>query len=305
MKQLIDAFFQQANEVILDKQEKLRLAFTCLLANGHLLIEDIPGVGKTTLVQLLAKSFGFDAGRIQFTNDILPSDIVGNSIFDPKNQTFHFHRGPIFAQLVLADELNRATPKTQSALLQAMEEREISVDGQTHALPKPFFVVATQNPRQQVGTFPLPESELDRFLMRMSFGYPNRKAEQALLLGEDRRTMLTKVRAVISPAQLMEMQAEVRAVHIAPAAVEYIQDILDMTRSGKFDCFGLSPRAGLALVQCARAWAWLEGRKAVLPDDVQAVGPYVIGHRIGGAANHTPETAVQFAHEIIATVKVA
>lgn len=304
MRNKFDPFFTRANEVLLGKEHELRLALTCFLAGGHLLIEDIPGVGKTTMVHLFARLLELEPSRIQFTNDLLPADILGNSIFDEKGQTFRFHAGPIFGQLILADELNRASPKTQSALLQAMEEREVSIDGTNHKLPEPFFVVATQNPRQQVGTFPLPESELDRFLLRLHFGFPSRAAEKKLLLGEDRRTLLERLQPIVNAAELREAQAMVKRVHTSDAIVDYVQDILDATRSGKWECQGLSPRAGLALLRSAQAWAWLEGRELVVPEDVQAVAPAVIGHRLGaGVASH-PETATRLAREILASIPV-
>src|SRR3989344_5658711 len=233
MRQKLDAFFAQANEVLLDKENQVRLAMACFLANGHFLIEDIPGVGKTTMVHLFARSMSLEFSRVQFTNDLLPSDILGNSIFDAREQKFHFHAGPIFGELILADELNRATPKTQSALLQAMEEKEVSVDGTTHKLPRPFFVVATQNSRQQAGTFPLPESELDRFLMRLSFGYPSRAGERKLLMGEDRRDMLEKLSPLVGASELVEAQGMVKRVRASEAVIDYIQDVLDAPRSGR------------------------------------------------------------------------
>ena len=304
MRDKIQEFFEQANGVLLDKENEIRLGMACILANGHLLIEDIPGVGKTTMVHLFAHSLSLAFSRVQFTNDLLPADIVGNSIFDPRTQEFRFHPGPIFGQLVLADELNRATPKTQSALLQAMEERQISIDGKTHSLPSPFFVVATQNPRQQVGTFPLPESELDRFLMRLSFGFPNREAEHRLLAGEDRRKLLERVHSVLSGEELLRVQDSVRRTHAAPAVIDFIQDILDASRSGRWECQGLSPRAGLGLVAASKAWAWLAGREMVLPEDVQAVAPYVISHRMGAGLATTLEAANRMARDLLASIEV-
>ena len=295
MRQKLDAFFAQANEVLLDKENQVRLAMTCFLANGHLLIEDIPGVGKTTMVHLFARSMSLEFSRVQFTNDLLPSDILGNSIFDAREQKFHFHAGPIFGELILADELNRATPKTQSALLQAMEEKEVSVDGTTHKLPRPFFVVATQNSRQQAGTFPLPESELDRFLMRLSFGYPSRAGERKLLMGEDRRDMLEKLSPLVGASELVEAQGMVKRVRASEAVIDYIQDVLDASRSGRWECQGLSPRAGLALTQSAKAWAWIAGREMVVPEDVQAVAASIAA---------TPEAAARLAREILTAIEV-
>lgn len=303
MLKLIELFFAQANEIILDKEFEMRQALACMLAKGHLLIEDVPGVGKTTMVHLFAKSLNLDFSRIQFTNDILPADILGNSIFDSGSKNFHFHAGPIFAQLVLGDELNRATPKTQSALLQAMEEGEVSIDGKTYPLPDPFFVIATQNPRQQIGTFPLPESELDRFLMCIRFGYPSEGAEQELLLGQDRRELLKKVKPVIEGSELREMQSIVQRVHVSEPIAKYVREILTASRSNRFECQGLSPRAGIALVGAARAWAWLAGRDSVLPEDVQSVAPAVIAHRLQGMSSGV-ENGLRFAQEIIQTVEV-
>lgn len=303
MYDLVKRFFDQANSIILDKDHEMRLAFACLLAKGHLLIEDVPGVGKTTMVQLFAKSLDLQSSRIQFTNDILPGDILGNSIYDTKSSSFQFHKGPIFAQLVLGDELNRATPKTQSALLQVMEEGEISLDGKTFSMPDPFFVVATQNPRQQVGTFPLPESELDRFLMCIHFGYPSPAAEQELLLGEDRRQMMASVKPILSPAALKEMQGLVSQVHASDPIAQYIHEILDASRSNRFDCQGLSPRAGLSLMNAAKAWAWMAEREMVVPEDVQAVAPSVIAHRLQGA-NAGLDSGLRVAQEILQSIEV-
>jgi MoxR-like ATPase len=304
MREKVEEFFQQASSVLLDKENEIRLGMACILANGHLLIEDVPGVGKTTMVHLFSRSLSLGFSRVQFTNDLLPADIVGNSIFDPRTQEFRFHKGPLFGQLVLADELNRATPKTQSALLQAMEERQISIDGHTYELPKPFFVVATQNPRQQVGTFPLPESELDRFLMRLSFGFPNREAEHRLLAGEDRKKILDKVRPVLKADELLAIQDSVRRTHTSPAVINYIQDILDASRSGRWECQGLSPRAGLGLVAAAKAWSWLAGREIVLPEDVQAVALQVISHRMGAGLATSLEAANRMATGLVSSIEV-
>jgi MoxR-like ATPase len=283
IKRLLD----HANEVILGKDRELRLALACLLARGHLLIEDIPGVGKTTLAHLLARLLGLPLQRVQFTSDLLPADLLGVSIFDRQTQSFSFRPGPIFSPFILADEINRATPKTQSALLEAMEERQITVDGATHALPEPFFVIATQNPNTQIGTFPLPESQLDRFLLRIHLGYPDRDAERALLLGEDRRTLLARTAPLLEAVELVRLQAAVSAIHVAPALVSYLLALLEATRNGHFAA-GLSPRAGLALLAAARAWAFLEGHEMVLPEDVQAVFASVTGHRLRHAGDGHP-----------------
>ncbi|MGL1833311.1 AAA family ATPase [Rhodocyclaceae bacterium SMB388] len=273
---LLDA----ANRIILGKEKALRLALTCLVARGHLLIEDLPGVGKTTLAHVLARLMGLDFQRIQFTSDLLPADIVGVSIFDRETSAFRFHPGPIFAQLILADEINRATPKTQSALLEAMEEHQVTADGQTFALPAPFFVIATQNPATQIGTFPLPESQLDRFLLRINLGYPDRAAERALLMGEDRRTVLERQQPVLAPDDLSRLQDGAAAVTVADRLVDYVQALLANTRSNAELAGGLSPRAGLGLIAAARAWALTDGRDHVLPEDVQAIFPHVAGHRL-------------------------
>ena len=261
----------------------MRLALACVLARGHLLIEDIPGVGKTTLAHVLARLLGLQFQRIQFTSDMLPADIVGVSVFDRREGAFRFHPGPVFAQLVLADEINRATPKAQSALLEAMEERQVSAEGTTWPLPEPFFVIATQNPSDQIGTFPLPESQLDRFLMRLSLGYPDRAAERALLAGEDRREMLARLPAELQPGELDALFAATRAVHVGPRLLDYVQNLLAASRNGANFALGLSPRAGLALLAAARAWALLHGRDHVQPEDVQAVLPAVAGHRLRAA----------------------
>ncbi|MBW9257275.1 MAG: AAA family ATPase [Candidatus Thiodiazotropha sp. (ex. Lucinisca nassula)] len=269
-----------AGNILLGKQEVVKLSLTCLLARGHLLIEDVPGVGKTTLAHTLAHLLGLNYQRIQFTSDLLPSDIIGVSVFDTNQQNFQFHRGPIFAQVVLADEINRATPKAQSALLEAMEERQVTTDGATYNLPEPFFVIATQNPSHQVGTFPLPESQLDRFLMRISIGYPGRSAERDLVAGGDRRAALEDHPVVLDSQRLSEYQHQVANVHVADALIEYCQDILAHTRNMPDYRLGLSPRAGLAMLQAARAWAFLEDRDLVLPEDLQAILPATIGHRL-------------------------
>jgi MoxR-like ATPase len=274
------AVLTAASGIILGKERPLRLALACLLARGHLLIEDLPGVGKTTLAHTLARLLGLDFQRIQFTSDMLPADILGISVFDREKDKFRFHPGPIFTQVVLADEINRATPKAQSALLEAMEERQVTVDGATRPLPQPFFVIATQNPAYQVGTFPLPESQLDRFLMRIELGYPDRAAERALLEGRDRRALLAETQPLLTPALLLAEQARAAALHVAPALYDYVQALAAHTRTAAEWKAGLSPRAGLGLVAAARAWALLADRDHVLPEDVQAVLPAVAAHRL-------------------------
>ncbi len=276
----LTAVIDQVGKVVLGKERQVRLALACLLARGHLLIEDLPGVGKTTLAHVLAQALGLQFTRIQFTSDLLPADILGVSVYQPESQDFRFHPGPIFAQLVLADEINRATPKTQSALLEAMEERQVTTDGLTQKLPAPFFVIATQNPLHLIGTFPLPESQLDRFLMRIEMGYPDRQAERSLLRGRPRRELLAAMSPVISAAELLALQEQASLIHCSEALIDYVQDLVAATRASSQFVNGLSPRAALALVHGARAWAMLVGREMVLPEDVQAVAPSVIAHRL-------------------------
>lgn len=276
----IERLLDAANQIILGKPQPLRLALACLIARGHLLIEDLPGVGKTTLAHVFAQLMGLHFQRIQFTSDLLPADVTGVSIYDREASAFSFHPGPLFAQLILADEINRATPKTQSALLEAMEERQVTIDGKTHLLPEPFFVIATQNPATQIGTFPLPESQLDRFLMRIHLGFPGRDAERALLMGEDRRDLLERLPAAITPEQLLALQRVAQRVAVSPRLIDYLQALLAATRNDAEFAGGLSPRAGLGLLAAARAWALIGGRDHVLPEDVQAVFPHVAGHRL-------------------------
>jgi len=271
---------RQVNQIVVGKEQQVRLAFTCLLAGGHLLIEDVPGVGKTTLAHALALSLGLKFNRVQFTSDLLPADVAGISVYEREKNGFAFHPGPIFTQVLLADEINRATPKTQSGLLEAMEERQVSTDGMTRPLPEPFFVIATQNPAHQVGTFPLPESQLDRFLMCLSLGYPDAAAERALLMGEDRRAMLRTLEASMNPEQLIEAQRALRAIHASASLIDYVQALAQASRSGALFAEGLSPRAAIALLQAGRAWAALEGRDHVLPEDIQAVLVPVCAHRL-------------------------
>ena len=269
-----------ADTVILGKTRQIRIATCCLLARGHLLIEDIPGVGKTTLAHTLAHLLGLQYQRIQFTSDLLPGDILGASIFDSTTHSFRFQPGPIFHQMILADEINRSTPKAQSALLEAMEEHQVTVDGETRLLPDPFFVIATQNPHTQIGTFPLPESQLDRFLMCIELGYPDSQSERALLKGEERQNVLEKLPAFLSTDELRSIQAEIKQIHVAEPLLDYIQALLRHTRESADYVHGLSPRAGLALLSAARGWAYLENRQMVLPEDVQEVLPAVAAHRL-------------------------
>ena len=303
----VELILAQLNGIIVGKTEVVRLAVACLLGRGHLLLEDVPGVGKTTLSQALARSLGLEFRRMQFTSDLLPADVVGNSIFDAASGRFVFHRGPLFAGAVLVDEINRATPKTQSALLEAMEERRVSVDGVSYDLPDPFFVVATQNPRQ-VGTFPLPESQLDRFLMRLHLGYPDYDSETAMLLGEDRSTMLRTLQPVLDEPRLRALQAAASSVRPAPAVIRYLQALLIASRERH--PAGLSPRAGLAYLRAAKAWAFMAGRDYLLPEDIQAVGVATMGHRLAfggtGGAHSTgaPDAGERLARELLREVPV-
>ncbi len=304
MSSSLELVIHQAGEVILGKERQIRMALACLLARGHLLIEDLPGVGKTTLAHVLARSLGLNFHRIQFTSDMLPADILGASIYERESGTFKFHPGPIFAQLILADEVNRATPKTQSALLEAMEEHQVTAEGETRRLPVPFFVVATQNPSHQVGTFPLPESQLDRFQMRIELGYPDRDAERALLQGVERRDMIATLEPCLNPGELVELQGLVKRVHIAPALFDYIQAIVEHTRRSPEFVTGLSPRAALALAACARAWALIEGRDHVLPEDVQAILPGVATHRLHPVVNGVRRTSSDIAVGLVEAVPI-
>lgn len=276
----IQLLLSQLNTVIVGKPQQVSDCVACLLAGGHLLIEDVPGVGKTTLAHALARSFGLQFSRVQFTADLMPSDLVGVSIYERGREDFVFHPGPVFAQVLLADEINRASPKTQSALLEAMEEKQVTVEGETRALPEPFFVIATQNPHDQLGTYALPESQLDRFHMRLSLGYPDRAAERELLRGQDRRDMLERLPPALSPADLASLQHTVGQVHTAEPVLEYLQDIVAATRSGRWFAQGLSPRAALAVVRSAKAQAYLSGRDYVAPDDIAAILPQTAAHRL-------------------------
>ncbi len=282
-KKIFDEIVSAAGQIVLGKEHEIRLALASLLACGHLLIEDLPGVGKTTLAHTLARVLGLQYHRIQFTSDLLPADILGVAVFDQESGRFRFQPGPIFAQLILADEVNRATPKAQSALLEAMEEQQVSVEGETRPLPEPFFVIATQNPANQIGTFPLPESQLDRFTMRISLGYPDLHAERELLAGVDRHELLQKLSPMLDGARLKALQAEASRVHAADALLDYLQALLVFSRQSPHFAHGLSPRAGLALLHSARAWALMAGRNHVLPEDVQTVLPHVVNHRLQAA----------------------
>ncbi|HEX7048301.1 MAG TPA: AAA family ATPase [Gammaproteobacteria bacterium] len=299
----LEQAIESVNRVILGKRNAIRLCFACLLARGHLLIEDVPGVGKTTLAQTLAQALGLDYRRIQFTSDLLPADILGAAIWHRESGEFRFQPGPVFAQLILADEVNRATPKTQSALLEAMEEHQVTVDGETRALPEPFFVIATQNPHYQVGTFPLPESQLDRFLMRIDLGYPDKEAERELLEGRDRREMLADLEHLLTPDALIALQARAKEIHTSGPLLDYIQAIVRYTRENADFVNGLSPRAALALKRAAQAWAMLGGRTAVIPEDVQAVLGGVVSHRLR-LRRDEPGAKPAFVHRIIEAVPI-
>ena len=294
----------QAEQIILGKPQQIRFALACLLARGHLLIEDLPGVGKTTLAHVLARTLDLQFQRIQFTSDLLPADILGVSVYQRDNGEFKFHPGPIFAQMILADEVNRATPKAQSALLEAMEEQQVTIEGTTRALPAPFFVIATQNPVHHIGTFPLPESQLDRFLMRIRMGYPDAQAERGLLSGVDRREIIAKLSPQMECAELLALQQRAREIFVSPALLDYVQAILRHTRETARYTHGLSPRAGLALLAAARAWALLDNRDAVIPEDVQAVLPGVASHRLQAVGEYAKSNDEALVRELIEAVAI-
>jgi MoxR-like ATPase len=302
--QMIDSAVDGLGQIILGKETQIRLCLACLLARGHLLIEDIPGVGKTTLAHALAATLGLSYQRIQFTSDLLPADIVGVSIFEQESAQFRFHRGPVFSQLVLADEVNRATPKAQSALLEAMEEHQVTADGQTYPMSEPFFVIATQNPVYQVGTFPLPESQLDRFLMRIELGYPAPGLERQLLLGRDRRDLLTEMAPAIDAKHLLRLQGEVPRVHASEALLDFVQAIARYTREATEFQAGLSPRAVIALLRASQAWALMLGHSGVLPEDVQAVLPSVVGHRLAAREESRFRDAGEIGQYVLEAVPV-
>ena len=301
---VIDRARSSLGTIILGKDEQISLALACLLARGHLLIEDLPGLGKTMLAQALARVLGLSFSRIQFTSDLLPADIIGVSVFRQDSGEFEFQPGPVFAQLILADEVNRATPKAQSALLEAMEEHQVSVDGNTRELPTPFFVVATQNPGDQIGTFPLPESQLDRFLMRVEIGYPNEESERELIAGEDRRSMLRSIEAVASPETLVALQHSAREVPVTDALVSYIQALVRHTRESADIDIGLSPRGAQALVAAARAHAFVEGHPGVYPDDVQAVFAAVAGHRLKPSGSTRFRSPAELCQHVLDSVAI-
>lgn len=283
MQPVFHELIQSASQVVLDKNSEIKLAVTCLLAGGHLLIEDVPGVGKTTLVQTLAKLSGLETHRIQFTVDLLPADILGGQIYNAKEHTFEFHKGPLFTEMVLADELNRASPRTQGALLQAMEENQVSIDGKNYPLPDPFFVIATQNPHQQMGTFPLPESQLDRFLMSLELNYASRETEIEIFKSSEARDKIQGLKTLLSKNQFHDFRKKVTDISVSHLMAQYVSDLLLKSRMSKTESLPLSTRAGLSLVKSAKAWAFLEGRTFIKPEDIQAVGASVLGHRLGGS----------------------
>jgi MoxR-like ATPase len=294
---------QAVNSVLLGKDHQVRLAFCCLLARGHLLIEDVPGVGKTTLAHAVARVIGSEYQRIQFTSDLLPADILGVSIYKRERDTFEFHPGPIFSQVILADEVNRATPKTQSALLEGMAEGQVTIENQTHVLPRPFFVMATQNPVDLVGTFPLPDSQLDRFLLSLSIGYPDAAAERELLTSEDRSLLLARTTTLLSPDDVLALQADCERIFVSDSLLDYIQALLQETRDERWFETGLSPRAGLALLRASRAYAFLEKRDYVMPEDVKAIFPGLARHRLNPSSGFS-QTSEEQLHKLLEQVPI-
>lgn len=304
MNKLINQIISDVSSVLLGKEQEIKLALTCLFSQGHLLIQDLPGMGKTTLSHALGKVLGLDYNRIQFTSDMLPADILGVSIFDKQSGQFEFHKGPIFTQLLLADEINRTTPKTQSALLEAMEEKQVTIEGATYKLDEPFFVIATQNPVAQAGTFPLPESQLDRFLMRISLGYPNKEAERELFMGLNPRDRIAELQPCITLEGLAQIQHAAQQVHISDAVLDYVQSVVEYTRTHSEFAYGVSPRGALALVRCAKTWAFIDGRHHVLPEDVQRVMPPVLNHRVRDAADYGDASGQALVERVLNVVDV-
>jgi len=304
LPELLRSAVQSINQVILGKQQQIKLVLTSFIAGGHCLIEDQPGVGKTTLAHAMAQVLGLDFQRIQFTSDLLPADVLGVSVFNRDQSQFEFHPGPIFSQFILADEINRATPKTQSALLESMEEYQVTVEGETRLLPEPFFVIATQNPAHQVGTYPLPESQLDRFLMRIDLGYPDKEAERRLLEGEDRRTLIKSLPAVFTAQQLLQLRQKAASMHVSPAILDYIQAILTFTRETSAFEFGLSPRGGLALLNAAKAYALIDAQEYVLPEHIQAILPAVVNHRLPVHIDPGAKQLTTAAEHILSSINV-
>ncbi|MEJ2416813.1 MAG: MoxR family ATPase [Exilibacterium sp.] len=304
MEKRIDKIISEISKVLLGKEHQIKLALTCLFARGHLLIEDLPGMGKTTLAHALANVLGLSYNRIQFTSDLLPADILGVSVFDKTVGAFEFHPGPVFTQVLLADEINRTTPKTQSALLEAMEEGQVTVEGHTRPLPKPFFVIATQNPVTQSGTFPLPESQLDRFLMRIELGYPDTAAERALFKGEDPRARLLQMTVCISTEELIGVQDGVDKVQVSDSLLDYLQRLVRYTRTAKEFSYGISPRGALALLRCAKTWAFIHRRRHVIPEDLQTVMPSVVAHRVRDAADYGDQHGYELVDRVLNKVDV-
>jgi len=304
MQLLISNVLKQINTRVIGKPQQVKLALACLLAKGHLLIEDLPGMGKTTLAHVLASSLGLSYQRVQFTSDLMPADVIGVSIFDPKKQEFTLHKGPMFNQVVLADEINRASPKTQSALLEAMEGNAISIDGTTYDLPHPFFVIATQNPMFHAGTYPLPESQLDRFMMRISLGFPEVSAEKAILLSREDHQVFSELKAAISIEQLEKIQSAVKDVHVSESILDYVIALFQQTRTEEQSINPLSPRAGKALIAAARAWAYIENRDHVLPDDIKAVFQSVCEHRMSTNAFRI-ESEVSISQQLLSKIDSA
>ncbi len=304
MQAIIKETIESLGTILLGKEQQIKLALACLFSKGHLLIEDLPGMGKTTLSLAIARALSLSYNRIQFTSDLLPADILGVSVFDKDSGEFVFHSGPIFSQLVLADEINRTTPKSQSALLEAMEERQVTVEGVTRPLPHPFFVIATQNPNTQAGTFALPESQLDRFLMRIELGYPDAAAERILLRGEDRRDILARLQSTMTLDELETCQAEVQQIKVSDAVLDYIQRLVQHTRQAPEFAYGLSPRGALALLNCARSWSYIEDRTHVVPEDVQAVLPSVVEHRLREAADFSGHGGSALAQRLLTRVDI-
>jgi MoxR-like ATPase len=304
MQKAVDQIVASVGNVLLGKQQQIKLSLACLFSQGHLLIEDLPGMGKTTLAHALAKVLGLSYSRIQFTSDLLPADVLGVSIYDRNNAQFEFHPGPIFNQLLLADEINRTTPKTQSALLEAMAEGQVTIEGETRPLPEPFFVIATQNPATQAGTFPLPESQLDRFLMRIELGYPDPASEREMLSGVDPREQLATIPTVISSEQLLKIQQQVLQVKVSDSLVDYLQRLVQFTRDDPMFFSGLSPRGALATLQSARAWAFIQNRAYVIPEDIQAVLPSVAGHRLRGSAEFSGQSGEVLVQRVLNAVDI-
>ncbi|GAB2189418.1 AAA family ATPase [Sessilibacter sp. MAH2] len=304
MEALVNSLVAEISKIVHGKEHQIKMALACLFSKGHLLIEDQPGMGKTTLAQTLAKVLGLEYARVQFTSDLLPSDITGISIFDQSTAQFEFHPGPVFTQLLLADEINRTSPKTQSALLEAMEEGQITVDGEAKKLPHPFFVIATQNPSSQDGTFPLPESQLDRFLMRISLGYPDATVERALLAGEDPRTKIKDLKCLMTVDKLDKIYAAATKVQASPSLLDYIQRLIAYTRSSSEFSYGLSTRGALSLMRCARTWALMHGRSHIVPEDLQILLPSVVGHRVRDAADYSGQSGYALVERVLENVDV-